>query len=200
MGSWTCACHARATGPTWVCACNVHDGSKYPRTRTTWSSAVVSSKIVPEYLNSLRTALNAELSIRSLSATSWTSISVGSKITDPIIDQFKNTITKCWSRDSGGNVSWISLAGTDEGVGDKILYTLLVDLRNLTNRLQDVCICNCNYCPCNCNYCTCDCNYCTCDCNYCTCNCNYCPCNCNHSCTCQCNYSDERLKSNIEYI
>jgi hypothetical protein len=41
---------------------------------------------------------------------------------------------------------------------------------------------------------------CTCNCNYCTCNCNYCTCNCNYSCTCNCNYSDERVKSNIEYM
>jgi len=41
---------------------------------------------------------------------------------------------------------------------------------------------------------------CTCNCNYCTCNCNYCTCNCNYSCTCNCNYSDERVKTNIEYM
>jgi len=43
-------------------------------------------------------------------------------------------------------------------------------------------------------------NICTCNCNYCTCNCNYCTCNCNYSCTCNCNYSDERVKTEIEYI
>lgn len=41
---------------------------------------------------------------------------------------------------------------------------------------------------------------CTCNCNYCTCNCNYCTCNCNYSCTCNCNYSDERVKTEIEYM
>ena len=41
---------------------------------------------------------------------------------------------------------------------------------------------------------------CTCNCNYCTCNCNYCTCNCNYACTCNCNYSDERVKTNIEYM
>lgn len=41
---------------------------------------------------------------------------------------------------------------------------------------------------------------CVCNCNYCTCNCNYCTCNCNYSCTCNCNYSDERLKTNIEFV
>ena len=34
----------------------------------------------------------------------------------------------------------------------------------------------------------------------CTCNCNYCTCNCNYSCTCNCNYSDERVKTEIEYM
>ncbi len=34
----------------------------------------------------------------------------------------------------------------------------------------------------------------------CVCNCNYCTCNCNYSCTCNCNYSDERLKTNIEFL
>jgi len=41
---------------------------------------------------------------------------------------------------------------------------------------------------------------CLCNCNYCTCNCNYCTCNCNYSCTCNCNYSDERVKTQIEYL
>jgi hypothetical protein len=41
---------------------------------------------------------------------------------------------------------------------------------------------------------------CTCNCNYCTCNCNYCTCNCNYACTCNCNYSDERVKTEIEYM
>ena len=41
---------------------------------------------------------------------------------------------------------------------------------------------------------------CTCNCNYCTCNCNYCTCNCNYACTCHCNYSDERVKSDVEYM
>ena len=41
---------------------------------------------------------------------------------------------------------------------------------------------------------------CVCNCNYCTCNCNYCTCNCNYACTCNCNYSDERLKTDIEYL
>ena len=43
---------------------------------------------------------------------------------------------------------------------------------------------------------------CVCNCNYCTCNCNACLCNCNYACTCNCNYtySDERLKTNIEYL
>jgi len=41
---------------------------------------------------------------------------------------------------------------------------------------------------------------CLCNCNYCTCNCNFCTCNCNHACTCNCNYSDERLKTDIEYL
>jgi hypothetical protein len=41
---------------------------------------------------------------------------------------------------------------------------------------------------------------CLCNCNYCTCNCNYCTCNCNYACTCNCNYSDERVKTNIEYL
>ncbi len=65
------------------------------------------------------------------------------------------------------------------------------------------CTCQCDYaCTCDCDYCTCDCNYCTCDCNYaCTCNCNYaCTCNCNYTCTCNCNYSDERLKTDIQYL
>jgi hypothetical protein len=43
-------------------------------------------------------------------------------------------------------------------------------------------------------------NVCICNCNYCTCNCNYCTCNCNYACTCNCNYSDERVKTNIEYL
>jgi len=34
----------------------------------------------------------------------------------------------------------------------------------------------------------------------CTCNCNYCTCNCNYACTCNCNYSDERVKTDIEYM
>ena len=34
----------------------------------------------------------------------------------------------------------------------------------------------------------------------CTCNCNYCTCNCNYACTCNCNYSDERVKTEIEYM
>ena len=41
---------------------------------------------------------------------------------------------------------------------------------------------------------------CMCNCNYCTCNCNYCTCNCNYACTCHCNYSDERVKTDIEYM
>lgn len=41
---------------------------------------------------------------------------------------------------------------------------------------------------------------CLCNCNYCTCNCNYCTCNCNYACTCNCNYSDERVKTEIEYM
>lgn len=58
--------------------------------------------------------------------------------------------------------------------------------KQLLNRAEVACLCDCNYCTCDCNYCTCDCNYCTCNCNYCTCDCNYCTCNCNY-CTCNSN-------------
>lgn len=64
--------------------------------------------------------------------------------------------------------------------------------KQLLNKAEMACLCDCNYCTCDCNYCTCDCNYCTCNCNYCTCDCNYCTCNCNY-CTCNNNkeYTDK---------
>ncbi|EAJ4656422.1 hypothetical protein CYA84_09585 [Campylobacter coli] len=63
--------------------------------------------------------------------------------------------------------------------------------KQLLNKAEVACLCDCNYCTCDCNYCTCDCNYCTCNCNYCTCDCNYCTCDCNY-CTCNNNkeYTD----------
>jgi hypothetical protein len=63
---------------------------------------------------------------------------------------------------------------------DDIIYA--ADINKLIKEINDagaVCLCNCNYCTCNCNYCT---------------------CNCNYACTCNCNYSDERVKTQIEYM
>ena len=65
-------------------------------------------------------------------------------------------------------------------LSDRIIFAQnMVDMLGKINSAGAVCVCNCNYCTCNCNYCT---------------------CNCNFSCTCQCNYSDERLKTDIEFV
>ncbi|RTI52977.1 hypothetical protein, partial [Campylobacter jejuni] len=76
----------------------------------------------------------------------------------------------------------------EDTISEKLKGALITAARfnkfkQLLNKAEVACLCDCNYCTCDCNYCTCDCNYCTCNCNYCTCDCNYCTCDCNY-CTC----------------
>ena len=63
----------------------------------------------------------------------------------------------------------------DDSISEKLKGALITAARfnkfkQLLNKAEIACLCDCNYCTCDCNYCTCNCNYCTCDCNYCTCN------------------------------
>ena len=85
----------------------------------------------------------------------------------------------------------------DNSISEKLKGALITAARfnkfkQLLNKAEIACLCDCNYCTCDCNYCTCDCNYCACNCNYCTCDCNYCTCDCNY-CTCNNNreYADK---------
>lgn len=158
-----------------------------PRTPTVWTSAIdAGQRFSIEIVNQLKTALNVELSVRSLAAESWTNLAVGGKVSKQALDQLVSVINNCRSEDEDAQFSWF----TDRNVGDRVSNTFLTQLRDNTHTIQKKCICNCNYCTCQCNYCTCDCNYCTCQCDYCACNCDYsCTCNCNYPCTCNCNYS-----------
>jgi len=146
-----------------------------PRAVTSWTISVEPGQYLRiGVITQLRTALNTELSIRSLAAVSWTSTAANQKTRKPVLDQLVNAVNSCRTKDGGAAFTWAT-----RNIGEKVTSTLLKQLRQNTNTLQKVCVCNCNYC---------------------TCNCNYCPCDCNYTCTCECNYSDERLKDNIQYI
>ena len=155
-----------------------------PRPRTVWQKTIAETvEISYTELQEIRTALNVEKSVRSLSSTYWSTLLERAEITTSEFSAIKNVIDECRSRDSDPAFSWILTAA----VQNEINAYLVIEFRNFTNILQDKCICQCNYCTCNCNYCTCDCNYCTCQCQYCTCDCNYCTCQCQY-CTCDCNF------------
>jgi len=82
-----------------------------------------------------------------------------------------------WHCNKGGGAYVPSVPSV--GVGQLITASQINKIRTELKNAGNSCFCNCNYCACNCNYCT---------------------CNCNYACTCNCNYSDERLKTNIQFI
>jgi hypothetical protein len=200
-------------------SCAAHAGGEPPAGVTNWTDPVLGNtiKIKVEHHNELRTAIDAEL-IRK--GQSWPvdpgNVTTVNKITSSNVRALRNGINAAlaWSHPT-------ELDDANTEVGDKVQGVQFQHLRDRVNTMEGTCTCLCNYactcqcnyaCTCNCNYactcqcnysCTCQCNYsCTCDCNYaCTCDCNYaCTCNCDYTCTCNCAYSDEKLKTNVEYM
>lgn len=188
-----CSCHSQYNnicvpqygGACPVHLCNVRSGGvvspNRPTTRWTNDPITKTTFISMVHINELRTALNAELSVRKLSAVSWQN--PGSFFSSQQWTQIKSAIDSCRQRDGDPSFAYRD----SYNPGDVITASGMTYLRNFVNILQQVCMCQCNY-------------DCACNCDYCTCNCNNCSCNCAWWCPCQCNYSDERLKENIEYL
>lgn len=177
-----CAAQYGSTCPGHLC--NVRLGGVYSlnRPKTNWSDHPVSNQVYikKNHLLELRTALNAELSVRSLSLKSWSDTEY---FTSKQWLEIRDAINECRRRDGGAEFVYHD----PYEPGDVITPIGMNYLRNFVNLLQTVCMCQCNY-------------DCACNCNYCTCNCNYCTCNCNWGCPCDCAYSDKRLKEKIKYL
>lgn len=162
--------------------CALHPGYIGPVTPTSWTNDPVDTgiRVKDDHFNELRSAIQDELDRRSL-AEQTTYPDPGAVNTDDTIyyqhyRYVRNQIIKA----SGYTWDPDSVDSTVLNAGEHILAESTNDMRDETNVLEAVCICNCNY--------------------SCTCNCNYCTCQCNYACTCQCNYSDERLKRDIIYL
>jgi len=173
-------------------ACNGHTnscpahGSYAPAvSETSWTDDPVSTaiKIKAVHHNELRIAITAEL---SRWGSSWPSdpgaVTTSIKIQNEHVRKLRDGINAAtaWS--------WPSqMADSELEDRDVIKASQYNAMRDRVNVIESTCACDCAY-------------ACTCNCNYCTCNCNYCTCNCNYACTCNCAYSDERLKTEIEYM
>jgi len=155
---------------------------------TTWTapSVLTNAKVVKEYINELRTAINREINRRIGTIYDFSTAISGTSILAEDVSNIRSVIDnrfiKYTTTGEPNGLKTFTWTYVLPSVSSAVVGNNIVEeVRNKINEAETDCLCNCNYCTCNCNYCTCNCNYCTCNCNYCT-------CNCNHACTCNCNY------------
>lgn len=169
----------------------VSNGKVAPRPNTAFLSQTVADKITVPVITAIQTALNQELSIRSLSAGNWSSFEVTTKIDPQTIKKVKDAIDRCVAKDKANRycicntkghsatvgtfgyntpstdttVTWTNLNGGDITVAAKFYADIVKYFQKYTNVLQTKCICDCNYCTCNCDYCGCNTDIRPCSCN-----------------------------------
>lgn len=132
-----------------------------------------SIKVRSIHINQLQEAINRERTRRGTAAATFSKVDTTVKAIGTHIQELYNTIvalngTYPVALDWTGLIATLNVTGSNT---DKIISLRSInDLRTNLNKVEQACLCNCNYCTCDCNYCTCNCNYCPCNCNQCSCN------------------------------
>lgn len=135
--------------------CSPQGNQVGPRPQTKWVMDVMpGSKVALSIFRQLNTVMNVELTVRGFASPTWIHYQVGDRVSTGMIKNIVDAIDQCREHDREVQATW-----TTYKAGKQLSTTLLSELRELSNNLQAVCVCNCNYCSCNCDYCGCDCNY-----------------------------------------